>query len=249
MSCSTAFRWRINPGILGFVLIFLPITLGLGVWQLHRAEEKQLILEQQATLGQLTALHNDELLDAESLHLRRFDLRVEFDAQRWFLLDNRVRDGRPGYEVLNLARLVGNDVWLLVNRGWTPADLDRTRLPAIAVPVGTTRIQGVFYAPSEREFQLGTQTWTGRWPERVQYADLAVIQQRLEADERLVAAQLRLAAEDPAALVADWQVVNQPPQRHTAYAVQWFAMALALVILGIFANSNLAERWSNPEKN
>ena len=37
----------------------------------------------------------------------------------------------------------------------------------------------------------------------------------------------------PHALVAEWTVVNQSPSKHIGYAVQWFAMAAVLVIIGL----------------
>ena len=57
---------------------------------------------------------------------------------------------------------------------------------------------------------------------------------------------VRLAADQPGALRVDWQVINMQPEKHIAYAVQWFGMALALVIMSLIANSNIAERFRKP---
>jgi len=245
MQYHTRFQWQPNIGILIFVLVFLPITLGLGFWQLERADDKTRILEDQQQRTRLEPLKNADLGRIEQLHLRRFDLRVEFNPKRWFLLDNRVRDGRPGYEVLNLATLSGTDNLLLVNRGWIPASLDRNQLPEADIPVGTTDISGYFYQPDEGFFEVGEQVWQGSWPERMQNADLERISELLEDGELLKPIRLRLAADDPSAFVAEWQIVNQRPQMHIGYAVQWFAMAIALLVLGIFANSNLGKLLTN----
>ena len=43
----------------------------------------------------------------------------------------------------------------------------------------------------------------------------------------------------PGALETGWQVVNVVPGMHTGYAVQWSALSMALLILTLFANSNL----------
>lgn len=241
MQHHTRFQWQPNIGILLFVLVFLPVTVGLGFWQLSRAEEKAQILAEQRERTQLEPLQNIDLLDVQDVHLRQFHLQVEFDPERWFLLDNRVRQGRPGYEVLNLARLADTEQLLLVNRGWVPASLDRSELPQVDIPDGPRVISGYFYMPDERFFELGEQVWQGSWPERIQHADPALVASLLDDGEQLLPARLRLAADDPSAFVADWQIVNQQPERHIGYAVQWFAMAFALVILGIFANSNLGK--------
>ena len=42
-----------------------------------------------------------------------------------------------------------------------------------------------------------------------------------------------MAPESPLALVAEWTVVNQSPSKHIGYAVQWFAMAAVLLLIGV----------------
>lgn len=244
MTDRLKFQWQPNVKILMFVLLFLPLTIALGFWQLDRAEEKRLIIQEQADRELLPALDNNELASATDLHLRRFDLLVEFDPERYFLLDNRVNRGRPGYEVLNLARLDSQNRLVMINRGWVAADLDRSQLPQIDIPLGPTEVQGYVYSPDTNYFMLGDPSWTGTWPERIVYADAETIAARLRDGESLLRYQLRLAEDDASAFLAEWRLVNQQPGRHLGYAVQWFLMAIALLVLGIFANSNLAQLLS-----
>ena len=58
-------------------------------------------------------------------------------------------------------------------------------------------------------------------------------------DEPVLPAMVRIAAEDPQALSANWTVVNQSPQKHTGYAVQWFTMAAVLLLAFIVRSSNV----------
>ena len=51
--------------------------------------------------------------------------------------------------------------------------------------------------------------------------------------------QLRLDRDSPGALQTGWPTVAVQPEKHTAYAVQWFTMAAVLVIMAISAMSNL----------
>ena len=61
---------------------------------------------------------------------------------------------------------------------------------------------------------------------------------------------VRLDEGSPGAFVTGWQAVNMTPEKHIGYAFQWFAMAFALVIWFVFANSNLVEYWrSRRQKN
>jgi cytochrome oxidase assembly protein ShyY1 len=54
--------------------------------------------------------------------------------------------------------------------------------------------------------------------------------------------QLRLDQDSPGALQTGWATVSVQPAKHTGYAVQWFVMALVLLIMTVVANSNLADR-------
>ena len=54
---------------------------------------------------------------------------------------------------------------------------------------------------------------------------------------------LKLDEASPGAFRTGWQAVNMMPERHTGYALQWFGLALALAILTLFANTNLATLW------
>jgi cytochrome oxidase assembly protein ShyY1 len=51
---------------------------------------------------------------------------------------------------------------------------------------------------------------------------------------------LRLEGGSVGALQTERLIVNVSPAKHTGYAVQWFAMAVALGIIFIFLNTNLA---------
>jgi surfeit locus 1 family protein len=45
-----------------------------------------------------------------------------------------------------------------------------------------------------------------------------------------------LDANEPEGYVAQWQAPGFPPLRHVAYAVQWFGLALALVVIYLATN-------------
>ena len=56
--------------------------------------------------------------------------------------------------------------------------------------------------------------------------------------------EVRIQPDSPHALVAEWTVVNQSPSKHIGYAVQWFAMAAVLVIIGLLRLTNLRSLFS-----
>jgi cytochrome oxidase assembly protein ShyY1 len=51
--------------------------------------------------------------------------------------------------------------------------------------------------------------------------------------------EVRIQPESPLALVAEWTVINQTPSMHLGYAVQWFAMAAVLTLIGVLRLTNV----------
>jgi cytochrome oxidase assembly protein ShyY1 len=237
------FEWQPNSKILLFALFFLPLLVSLGFWQLQRAEEKQQILDRYQTNRQLPPLTLARELDSDrDQQYRRAQLEVEIDNSRVIILDNRVKYGRPGYEILQVARLSGEPSGLskklLVNRGWVPASLDRNQLPDYPTMDGSLPLRGFLYRTLRGGYQLDdgiTTLETGAT--RVGWISV----ERAERlwGEDFFPYQLRLDRDSLAALDTGWPTVSVQPQKHTAYAVQWFAMALTLLLLTFTANSNL----------
>ena len=123
------FLWQPNAKLLLFVCLMTPLLISLGYWQLDRAEEKRQILaefvgNQQSAPAALVDLSGDT-----NLQYRAAQLSGKLDANRRLLLDNRVRNGRPGYEVFEVLTPITGSQKILVNRGWVQASLDRNQLP------------------------------------------------------------------------------------------------------------------------
>ncbi|MGL6162253.1 SURF1 family protein [Microbulbifer sp.] len=206
--------------------LLLPVLLGLGLWQLQRAEEKAQL--NAAIDARLSAQPREPAgLDALQAYMPVRLSGYYRDEIRY--LDNRTRNGRVGYEILQLF-VSGKERWL-VNRGWVPAGADRGQLPEVAWPRVAKVITGFLYPLDD----------TGEVPAgpRVQSANRALGRELALARP---AWSVRLSADSDTALVTGWQLVNSPPQRHTAYAVQWFAMAAALLLLWLFAATNLPRK-------
>lgn len=229
------FRWQINFKILLFSAVFLPLTLVAGFWQLSRADEKQLMLDEQSARQNLPAVFLQELDLNVTQNYRPVVLSGHW-SPGYFLLENRVKNGLPGYEVIGV--LESENMTVLVNRGWVGASYDRQQLPEVEVDSEkTVQLQGYAYRSTSKPFTLGEPIWTEQWPERVQAIDWDAMQERLGYPVFPYLVRLDAASED--AYSTGWPIVNLPPQKHTAYAVQWFALALALVVLTLFASSNL----------
>jgi len=236
---AETFSWQPNDKLLFLVLLMMPLLISLGYWQLDRAQEKREILAEFKS-NQESQPVGFELLDtSKNLQYRQVQFVGELDASRRVLLDNRVRNGRPGYEIFEVLTLASSELKILVNRGWVQASLDRNELPDVESVLGQVQLRGSLYKILRGGLQLddgvrAVESWPGRvgWISTERAAELF-------ADE-FFAYQLRLDSDSIGALTTGWPTVSVQPEKHTAYAVQWFVMALVLLLLTINANSNLA---------
>ncbi|WP_421863482.1 SURF1 family protein [Motiliproteus sp.] len=204
--------------------LLLPILLGLGFWQLDRAEQKQQLL----TRLEHTAPAARLPIEAATLPYP-VSIRARLDLRYLLLLDNRTRDGRVGYELLLPFEEVSTGLYGVVNLGWIAASLDRQQLPNPAPLVQglggrILTLEGMLVAPG-RGLLLSTDHWSSGWPKRIQQVDLARLQQQWQ--QSLYPAVLRLQRP---LIEADtrWSVSVMPAYKHQGYALQWFALALLL---------------------
>jgi surfeit locus 1 family protein len=126
---------RFRPGIAPtlVVLVLLPLMVFLGFWQLSRGQEKQALLQSYAERRAAQPLSVAQLAAVADPAFRRVQLRGHFDAQHSLLLDNRVRDGKVGVELLQPFQDQASGQWLLLNRGWLPWPSRRTP-PVFSTP-------------------------------------------------------------------------------------------------------------------
>ena len=215
---------------LSLVLLMFVLLISLGCWQWGRALEKEALSSdfEQGQDDVALTVESDTRVDA--FHYRRVQVTGHYDALRQFLLDNRTRDGVAGYNVITPLVLADGKTALLVNRGWTPVGADRTQLPEIPVNTQLMRVRGTL-APVPRVFLLGDDGHNGHgWPRVVQSLDYTAMEQT--TGYRFLRAQLWLSAPADDPLIREWSAYyGITPERHRAYAVQWFGLATTLLIL------------------
>ena len=230
------FEWRITL----FTLLLFPLLLTLGFWQLERAEEKRGLAAMFAERERQGAVDVSGLdsLDPQALAYLPVSARGEFLPERYFLLDNRTRNRRFGYEVLSPLRLAGSEQLLLVNRGWVEGDPARQSLPDVPQLQGEVELTGHIYVPPGEAYLLAEQQLEAGWPKRLQAVDMALASEALSGAP-LFPYTLRINAGQPGALAVSWQVINVSPEKHTGYAVQWFSMAAVLLLLFVLRSSNI----------
>jgi len=234
---GVSFQWQLNWKVLVFTAIFLPITLSLALWQLERAEEKQQLLEtyHQRSVAQPVGL--EAAPDQAGSEYLRVRVAGAYDNRSPLLLDNRVRRGRPGYEVIS-PFLTSTGQWILVNRGWIMGNTDRTILPKVDVVDGEVTLTGYLYRSPGKQLMLGEDIWPVEVGAKIiQNAAPETVAKKLNLE--LFSYSLRLDADAQGALETGWALVSVQPRKHTGYALQWATLAVVLLLLTLFANSNL----------
>ena len=226
-------RWRtFRPGVLPTVMlmVLLPCLLALGFWQLSRAEEKRQLLATHEARQQAAPIALSALERESDPGYRQVRLQGYFDTRHSLFLDNRIRDGRAGVEVLQPFYDQPSGLWVLLNRGWLPWP-DRRIRPAFVTPDDYLQVQGWVYVPPGVGLQLEDHESTQSWPRLISTVNAQKLWQQLGRGG--YAHEIRVLP-GPVSLRADWPVVAMSPDKHTGYAVQWFAMAVALIGLFIY---------------
>jgi surfeit locus 1 family protein len=210
-------------------LLVILVFVRLGVWQLHREDEKRSLLAEYAA-GQKSLV---DLVHTDLARLPRYQ-RVTasgtFDSAHQILLDNMpAQNGRPGYRVLTPLKLSDGRL-ALIDRGWVPLGRTRADLPNVTVPERERTVTGQWDYPPEPGVRLGGPLdILAAWPKVLNFprqTDLDTIY-----GHQLLRGIVLLdpAVEDGYERV--WQAhFGFGPERHFAYAVQWFALAAAVAV-------------------
>jgi len=213
---------RFHPGwrMTLFVLLFLPVLIGLGFWQLDRAEEKRQFEEQMLDrIGALPAVPEEIVADFE-----RLKLTGVFEAEHTFLLDNQTHAGEVGYGVITSFLAQDGRRWL-VNRGFVAGDPGRRSLPEVTTPAGRVTLTGLVWPDLGLLPIYGSDDWAAGWPKVVQRLEVARMAAILD---NAVPREIRLEGGQPGGFVPPPLSLNMPASKHLGYAAQWFGLAVVL---------------------
>lgn len=223
-------------------LVGMAIAARLGVWQIDRAHQKTALIEQFERGTQQVV----EFTAGNAASLPRYQ-RVHFsgryDARHQVLLDNMPsQSGRPGFRVLTPLELTtGRSV--LVDRGWVPMGASRDELPQVDVGEQVRDVVGRLDELPVPGLRMGDDPLAGekaRWPLLLNYPRRGDLESVLERP--LLEPIVRLDAAQPDGYERDWNPSHGfGPERHIAYAVQWFALAAAMLIVYLILNFKRVE--------
>lgn len=231
---STSRWWGPWWGVL-LLLAGAGIGLSAGFWQLDRAGVKEELHARFAAGDDATnalprLIRDDEVT---TLRYRTLRLRGQYDPAHQVLLDGISYRGRPGYHVL--TPLITAEGEVLVNRGWVPADGDRSILPDIRVAAAPREVLArveLLPRPGLELAQTAPDA-DASWPRRLLFPTAAQIGAEIGPVRSTVLRdyQLLLDPNDPDGYLRDWRPGGMDPVRHLGYAVQWFGLALTVVVI------------------
>ncbi|MBK6658546.1 MAG: SURF1 family protein [Proteobacteria bacterium] len=234
-----------SPSINPWTRIALTLLLGtacaglasLGFWQLHRAHEKQTRYQAFNDRHAAPPLAFDTIAPRTPLGetlWRRISVTGHYLDQH-VVLDNRTRQGQPGYEVLT-PFVADSGAALLVDRGWIPLPDSRGTVPDTLAPADPTTIHGYVGPEPTVGIDLDERAAEAEImsPQvfRVQSVKVAGVESLL--DRPLWPGIVYLDADSLGALAVDWQLPGDGSARNRSYAVQWFAMATVLAGIGLW---------------
>ncbi|GAA3544060.1 SURF1 family protein [Zobellella aerophila] len=213
-------------GLLVLTGVMIALMTVMGVWQLSRAEEKRQLQLEWDSRSQIE-LELAEALAVNAPFGHRLRVSGVYLAGGDLFLDNQIEQGRVGYRLVRPLQTAAG--LLAVDLGWVEAGADRRRLPVVSPPdEDSIELSGFIVRPylpplslsshrqdlvSARVQSLQPELLARQWGEPVQPFVLKLV----EGD----------------ALESGWQPVVMGPERHTGYAIQWFVMALAVLITGL----------------
>jgi surfeit locus 1 family protein len=196
------------------------VFVSLGNWQAQRAAEKRAL---GAALDRAEQAPAVELPAADVIH-KRVAARGTFLAERTVLLDNRLRRGRPGYEVVTPLRT--RDSAVLVNRGWVAAAASRDQLPEVRTPAGEVRIEGIALERIPHALAAGQST--GRVRQNLDIAAYAA-----ETGLPLQPFVVEQHSDTGDGLRREWPRPYLGIEKHESYSLQWYSFAALAIVLAV----------------
>jgi surfeit locus 1 family protein len=205
----------------------------LGVWQLHRADEKDELLRLYAASAtapqeEFAAVENAPPGD----RYPRVLVHGHYLPGRYYVLDDQTHAGQVGVHVYAPFQPDGREQLLLVDLGFMVKTGDTSVLPALPpLPQGELAIRGLYVPPPGIGVRMGGNALLQQktWPKLSIFIDLGQI--GADLGTRMYPRVLLMDAEQASIYVRDWTPGFMPPERHRAYAFQWFTFALAAVVI------------------
>jgi surfeit locus 1 family protein len=234
----TGFRPQFWPSVVAFPIVLL--CLGLGSWQIQRLFWKEgLIAERAAAVAAHPVLVPQNAGEALGMEFHHVTDEGVFLHDKEILLGATSEGGVNGYQVLTPLREAGGRI-VFVNRGFIPAELrDRSKRMA-GEPPGPTHIEGLLRLPPD-----GRPNWflPDNRPD-LNYWFWVDLPAMAAADKLDRVAPFYIDADatpNPGGWPQGGVTRLALPNNHLQYAVTWFSLAVAMIVIYVLFHRRTAE--------
>mgnify|MGYP001171943334 FL=1 len=223
-------------------IIFLScisLFVSLGFWQLERANEKEHIVN---LYNERQLLKADKIFiiakgDIKEKYYRNYKIKGRY-INKNFLIDNKIKNKIPGFNVITPFQIESSKELVLVDRGWIPLEGKRENivknyeyLNHEKIDTLVQEINGYIY-PREKSYTIGKIATNTTWPILIQAIDFDEIKNFINEENLLISdVVFRLSANNNFGFKREWEIISMDSNKHMGYAFQWFSMAIALFIL------------------
>ena len=216
--------------ILIFAIIFVPITISLGIWQIERANEKKLIIANYDKLlvSAPIALQKNQMLN----NWQPIETTGTYEDTIVYE-DNAINNGKAGFKVYHLFR---NDdgTFIFIHRGFIERNLIKNNLPEVEIPTEKKSIYGTTLFKQNNTFVKNIEESDSRIIQEFN-TSLLIERYPMLKDKYLHPFLFNLDIRDVDKYQPIEKPVNMTASKHIGYAIQWFGLCAALIILTIYA--------------
>ena len=233
--------FQFNCKVAFVVTLSLTILVSLGFWQLDRAEQKQQmqIALQQSKVAKPNPIQSLAIQNMQNLNHQRVQLTGHYLNNKSIYISNKLYQGKLGFEVITPFKLKSSDQIVLISRGWIELSYQHDQLPAVDLINGEHELVGVIHLPPKNSFFLAEKVHSRTWPIRLHHFQINTIAELFQTP--VTPYVVRLEPGNQGALQAFWPAVRFNSSNSIAYAIQWFMMALAVLLISIIKSTNIVQ--------
>ncbi|MBT5670475.1 SURF1 family protein [Burkholderiales bacterium] len=208
------------------------LTLSAAYWQLQRAEHKEALELRFNRMQTKDILDlNTDINSSKDIEYRRVVVTGILDASKRMILDNRIRRGQAGYELLMPFSLTGSENIILINLGWIPRGRVFGEIPDLKTPDGVIKVTGTIVKPGFGALELSENTVDGEiW----QNLDLSRYRLRTSLNVLNYVIQVEGAENFDTQFERTWPKRSFGIETHLSYAGQWLFFSFMTLFFYIY---------------
>lgn len=222
-------RFKFKPVFTLLCLFFFSLFCILGWWQIQRYHFKKTLLSHfQERFRSEPKSFPISSKSLDDLQFQPIKTEGYYQNDKNILIQNQFYQDQIGYEVLTPLQIPGQNKLLLIDRGWI-AKTNANKIPIIEKISTLQHVTGYIKLTNEYQFILGKNI--------LNPMVLPLVMQKIDFEQIAELTHktffpyiVRLSPKAQNGFIRDWIIATILPERHMAYAVQWFALALLLLI-------------------